>query len=348
MDKVRIGVVGIGFGQQVHVPAFRSDPRCEVVAISASTLERASQVAARLGIEKAVRVWGEMIEDPNIDAVSIAVPPSLQPEIAVAALLCRKAVFCEKPLAVTKAAALKMVAAAEQAEVANMVDFEFVEIEEWQRAKSILDSGGIGELRHIAVSWNVETHAAKAGSNSWKTSVEEGGGTLNSFVSHAFYYLEWFAGPIKKLCASMFRAPGDPRIADTLAVICLEIETGLAASLSISNHAFLGNGHRVEFYGDKGTMVLQNSADDYARGFGLLYGTRESNRLAVISSGFRAETAGGDGRIAVVARLVRRFVNWIETGVPSMPSFKEGLRVQALLEAARKSHELGCWVNGPF
>ena len=344
--KVRIGVIGIGFGQQVHVPAFRADPRCDVVAICASTLERASKVAAQLGIDKAFGDWREMIEDPSIDTITIATPPSIQTEIAVAALAQGKAVFCEKPLAISQAAALEMVEAAERAGVANMVDFEFPEIVEWQQAKSILDSSGIGNLRHVSVSWNVETYANKMGLKSWKTSVEEGGGTLNSFVSHAFHYMEWFAGPVKRLLANLFRAPGDNRTGDTLAVLCLELESGVAASLSISSDAFLGNGHRIEFYGDKGTLVLDNSTPDYVRGFRLLYGTRTSNRLEeVLCSGDRSEAIGSDGRIAAVARLVERFVNWVETGVPSTPSFKEGLRVQSLLEAARKSHELGCWVD---
>lgn len=348
MDKVRIGVIGIGFGQQVHVPAFRSDSRCEVVAICASRLGRASEVAARLGIAKAFGDWRQMIANPDVDAISVATPPSLQAEIAVAALAHRKAVFCEKPVAVSKAGALAMVAAAEQARVANMVDFEFAEIEEWQRAKSILDSGGIGNLGHVAVSWNVETYASKMNLKSWKTTMEDGGGTLNSFVSHAFHYLEWFAGPIQRLSARLFRVPGDARTGDTLAVLCLELESGAAVSLSVSSHAFLGNGHRLEFYGDQGTLILDNATSDYARGFRLLHGTRTSDRLEVVCSADRSGADGRDGRIAVVARLVGRFVSWFETGIPKAPSFKEGLRVQSLLEAARRSHDSGHWIDGPF
>lgn len=348
MHKLRVGVVGVGFGQQVHVPAFRLDPRCEVVAICASGLERAGRVAARLGIEKAFGDWREMIEDPSINAIGIATPPALQPMVAVAALARGKAVFCEKPLALSKAEALGMVAAAEQAGVANIVDFEFPEIEQWQQAKSILGSGGIGRLRHMAISWNVETYANQAGLRSWKTNAEEGGGVLNGFVSHVFYYLEWLAGDIRRLSANLFRPPSDLRRGETLAVICLELESGAATSVSVSNHAFLGNGHRVEFYGDEGTLVLDNSTPDYARGFRLLYGTRASNRPEVISSGEGLEAGRCDGRIAAVACLVERFVSWVENGIPSRPSFKEGLRVQSLLEAARRSRESGCWVDGPF
>ncbi|MDI6828933.1 MAG: Gfo/Idh/MocA family oxidoreductase [Armatimonadota bacterium] len=345
--KVRLGIIGTGFGQQVHIPAFHSDARCDVAAVCASSLQRASEVAMRQRIAKSFGDWREMVEDPSIDAISIATPPSIQAEIAIAALAHGKAVFCEKPLATSKALALEMVKAAEQAGVANMVDFEFPEIEEWQQARSILNSNGIGNLHHISVLWNVETYANRMGLKSWKTNIEEGGGTLNSFVSHVFYYIEWFAGPVKSLSAKLFHALGDARTADTLAVLCLELESGAAVSLSVSTHAFLGSGHHIEFYGDEGTLVLDNSTPDYARGFRLLYGTRTSNRLEVVCSDDRSEAIKSDGRIPAVARLVKRFIDWIETGIPSMPSFKEGLRVQSLLEAARESHRFGHWVDVP-
>ncbi len=86
-----------------------------------------------------------------------------------------------------------------------MVDFEFPDIDEWQQAKTLLDQGGVGNLRHIAVTWNVQTYANRMGLSSWKTRMEDGGGTLYSFVSHVFYYLEWFAGSIRRLVCNLFR-----------------------------------------------------------------------------------------------------------------------------------------------
>jgi hypothetical protein len=344
-SKIQVGVVGIGFGQQVHVPAFQLNDRCQVQAVCASTEERAAEVAKRLQVDRALGNWQALVSDPAIDAISIAVPPAAQTEIAIAAIAQGKAVFCEKPLAISFAAAHKLATSAEQAGVANMVDFEFPEIDEWQQAKTILDRGGVGSLRHIAVSWNVETYANRMGLSSWKTCLEAGGGTLYSFVSHVFYYLEWFAGPIRRLTCSLFRPPGDTRSGDTLAALCLELESGVAASLSISSDSFLGNGHRVEFYGDAGTLVLNNPTADYVSGFQVLHGTRTSKQLELVQLDRPASTAIKDGRLVVVSRLVNRFVSWLETGVPAAPSFKDGLRVQHLLEAAKKSHDSGCWVD---
>src|ERR1700729_2517911 len=126
--KLRIGVAGIGFGQHVHIPAFRLNQDCEVVGVCASTHDRARAVADRTGVGCAFGDWREMIEDSRIDAVTLALPPALQTTVAIAALGLGKAVFCEKPLATSVEDAAQMVIAADSSALANMVDFEFPEL----------------------------------------------------------------------------------------------------------------------------------------------------------------------------------------------------------------------------
>ncbi len=342
--KFKIGIVGIGFGQQAHLPAFRSDPRCEVVAICASRQEQADAVAARHGIAEAYSDWRRLIEAPHIDAISIATPPAVQAEIASAALEQGKAVFCEKPLAASEEQASRLLMQANQRRLPHMVDFEFPDIEAWQHTKAVLDSGSIGALRHLAVSWNVETYANRIGLDSWKTRLEEGGGVLCSFVSHSFHYVEWLLGKIRRLSARLVSAPGDRRTADSLAVICLELTSGSIVSLSVSSHAFMGHGHRLEFYGDRGTLVLDNSTADYVDGFQLQRATRESVCFETLVPATLSE---GDGRIAVVSRVTRRFVDWLSTGAEQQPNFADGLRVQSLIERAKRSDRTGRWVDCP-
>lgn len=348
VTPIRIGVIGIGFGQRAHVPAFSAAAGCEVVALCASTVQRATKIAERLGIPKAYGDWRALVDDPTIDAITVATPPDLQPDIVLAALAQGKAVFCEKPLATSQAEAIQMAEVAKQAGLPNMLDFELPEIEAWRRAKTILGEDRVGPLRQIAIEWHVETYANRMGLSSWKTDTRTGGGTLNAFVSHVFHYVEWFAGPVQELSARLFRAPGDMRTGDTVTVLCLKLASGTPVSASVSSNSSLGNGHRVTFYGDEGTMVLDNASTDYARGFQLHHGTRHSNRLEEIDLNEDAGIPGADGRVPLVARMAERFANWIRNGVPARPNFVDGLRVQSLLDAARRSDESGCWVRGPF
>src|SRR4051794_36757263 len=120
--KVRVAIVGLGFGQSVALPAFAADPRCEVMALCASTTEHARQVAAKKSIGKAYGDWRELAADPEIGAVAIATLPSLQPEIALAMLAAGKAVLCEKPLATSLSDAQRLTEAAEWSGLPNMVD----------------------------------------------------------------------------------------------------------------------------------------------------------------------------------------------------------------------------------
>ena len=306
-------------------------------------------MAARLGIDNGFAGWRALIESGNIDAVAIATPPAAQPEIALAAFSRGLAVFCEKPLALTLAAARDMADAAQHAGVANMVDFIFPEIEAWRKAKTIIEEGGLGRLRHVTVDWRVETATNRTAVDSWKTRTADGGGggALNGFLPHSLYALEWFLGPIARIGAGLFQAPDDRRSGDTFAQLSVVFDSGLAASLSVGVAAFLGPGHRLAFYGNEGTLSLENGAADYVKGFHLSHGTRQSGRLEPVSVDEEADGWEGDGRIIAASRIVGRFLDWMETDQEATPSFKDGLRVQFLLDAARCSHESGRWQDVP-
>ena len=195
-DPISVGIVGIGYGQHVLAPAFAADERCQVAAICASTTDRAEAVARRLSIPRALGDWRALVADPEIDVLAIAVPPALQVPVVLAAAAARKAVFCEKPVAPTASQAHAMLRAVEDARVVHAVDFLFPEIAAWKRASQIIRGGELGALRQIDLSWKVETYAHRTRSDSWKLRNADGGGTLNNFVSHSIYYLEWLFGPI--------------------------------------------------------------------------------------------------------------------------------------------------------
>jgi predicted dehydrogenase len=338
MNLLRIGVVGTGYGQHVLVPAFRSDPRCAVIGIAASTQKRAQVVADRLSVEKAYGGWKDLVADPNIDVVAIAVPPVLQPQIVLAALDQGKPVFCEKPLAVVLDDAKEMARIAEQKVIASAVDFIFPEIPAWQKTKELLENGAIGDLRHVVLQWKVETYANKHGLTSWKTNSIDGGGTLNNFVAHSFYYLEWLLGPISSLTADLSRVPGDNREGDTQAILAFEFKSGVSASVTVCTASPDGDGQRLEIFGATGSLILHNPEADYVRGFKLYLASADGlgGNPVTVDRGW-AE-GDGDGRVLAVGLIVERFVNWIEGGHEAWPNLSDGLRVQTLLSAARKSN----------
>jgi predicted dehydrogenase len=344
--RIGVGIVGIGFGRAVHLPALRLDPRFDVRAICASTAPRARRIAEECGIPQAYGDWRELLAAPGIEAVTIAVPPPLQPEIAIAALEQGKHVFCEKPLADTAVAAGQMAARAAAGRLANMVDFEFTACDAWRTAKRAVESRHVGPLRQIHADWHVETYAMQHRLHSWKTDVA-GGGTLLSFASHSFHYLEWLAGPIRRLRAWLHRHGEEPGNADSMAQLQFELRDGAAGSLTASSNAPFGSGHRLEIYGEEGAIHLVNFTRDYLDGFTVRCINRQGEVPLppaddVESPGIAAVK---DGRIRAVAEMVGRFGDAIEKDMPAWPDFRDGLRVQFLLDLARESQATGKWID---
>lgn len=335
--RLRIGFVGAGFGQRVHVPAFRADSRCEVVAICATTLEHAAKAAEQAGLSEAYGSLGDMLRKAGVDAVSIAAPPAAQPELIVEAAKAGKHVFCEKPLAAHEKDAARALAAVEGAGVVHAIDFIFPEIGAWRRGEMVLKAGTLGKLRHAALTWRVETHAFAYGLNSWKTRNADGGGALGNFMSHSLYYLEWLLGSFTRVAARLGRGRG---AGDSRVDAWFEAAEGFPVTVAIANDAFRGSGHRLEIYGEQGTLVLNNPTSDYVNGFELSLATRADD-------GFSAEPgeefANGDGRIGAVSAIVRRFVDGVLSGRPVKPNLADGVRVQRLIEKVRLADEAGCW-----
>jgi predicted dehydrogenase len=337
---IRLGIVGCNYGRTVLMPAFQADPRCTVIALAGSNEARTQKLARAAELAKAYGDWRALVEDKDVQAVAIATPPALQAQIACAALQRGKPVFAEKPMASTLADARAMLRAADLSRLPTMIDFNFHQIASWQRAKSLLDDGAIGALRHMAVHWHVENRATQMRLRNWKTLSDGGGGVLGNFVSHCFHYLEWFCGPVARLSVRLSGLPDDATL-QTTAAMAFDFESGAPASLSMSCASYLGSGHRLEFYGEDGTLVLSNTTSDYMRGFELFHARRPAAALARIPVEDADDARYPDGRIAPVSRLARLFLDAIEGGGRPQPNFATGFRVQQLIDAAQRSHREG-------
>jgi len=340
---LRVAIVGCNYGRTVLLPAFRTDPRCEVVALAGTDAARTAELARAANVARGTSDWAALVEDRGVDAVAVAVPPALQPEVARRALDLGKPVFVEKPLAANLAGAQAMLESALRSRRPTMIDFNFPELPAWRRAKAMLDAGAVGRLRHVVVTWNVENQATRLRLKSWKTNGAGGGGLLGNFVSHCFHYLEWFCGTMSGLGGRAFTLPESD--ADGSIALALAFASGAGGSLQMSCASFLGSGHRVELYGDDGTLVLANPTLDYFRGFELTHARRADDALRAVA----IEDTGGDQlpdiRVVPVARLVRRFIDACENGGSPSPGFAEGYRVQCLIDAARRAHAAGRWIE---
>jgi len=111
-ERVRFGYVGCGFmAQKVHIPNFKNIPECEFLAIAEVREKLGRKVQARYGIPRFYRSHLELADDPDIDAVGVSAPFTLQDAIARDLLNAGKHVFMEKPMAVSVEQAERILAA---------------------------------------------------------------------------------------------------------------------------------------------------------------------------------------------------------------------------------------------
>ena len=276
--------------------------------------------------------WRDVVTAADVDVVSIAVPPAAQPAIVIEAARRGKHVFCEKPVASSVGPAREALNAVQDAGVVHAVDFLFPEAPAWSEARALLEADTIGAVRHFSYTWRVETHASRLDLDTWKSRPEDGGGAPGNFASHVFYNIEWLLGPIAALDG--FRFSGAPRTGRAVDGT-VRLENGATGTVSVSTDAFLGCGHVVELFGERGTVQLSNAGTDYVSGFELCVGTRQSGVLALLTS---APAASGDGRVAAISRIVRRFVDAVAGGRAMTPNLAHGVRVQELLSLAAETN----------
>lgn len=334
-----MGIVGLGFGQQVHAPIFLRRADCEVVGIAASGQDRANEVARKLGIPHGFGDWRELVTKSKVDLISIATPPAVQYEIAKTALRSGISVLCEKPLALdaNQSGELQATAGGTPA----MVDFEFPEIECWRACSDLIGNGSIGPICSVDVRWTLQTYANLHGLKSWKTCTSAGGGALFSFGSHVFHYLEWLAGPLAEISAVLNWSESEREGGDTKVTGSVKFLSGARGSITIDTNQPDGAKHSIQLQGEKGGLTLENLEKDYISGFRLIKANGRQ-RHAVENT----KSNQGDGRIAAVGSLAGRLVNWIQSGAPAQPDLAAGHRVQTLLAAALKSNAVGGqWVS---
>lgn len=151
MSKIRWGILSTAkIGTEKVIPAMQQGSHSEVTAIASRDVDRAKEAAAQLGIAKAYGTYEELLADPDVDAIYNPLPNHLHVSWSIKALEAGKHVLCEKPIGLTSGEGQQLVdAGARFPNLKLMEAFMYRHNLQWQRAREILQSGGIGELRTI-------------------------------------------------------------------------------------------------------------------------------------------------------------------------------------------------------
>src|SRR5579884_2125577 len=150
MRKLRWGVLGVAnIAVKKVVPGMKNCTRSEVVAIASRDLARARDAAEQLGIPRAYGSYEELLADPEIDAIYNPLPNHLHVPWSIRAAEAGKHVLCEKPIALSSEETSQLIAVRDRTGVKIGEAFMVRTHPEWLRARELVQSGAIGDLRAI-------------------------------------------------------------------------------------------------------------------------------------------------------------------------------------------------------
>jgi predicted dehydrogenase len=153
MRELGIGLIGTGFMGRAHALAFNNaravfelPVTLKLAALADADTERAQRCASAWGFAQAHGDWQALIDDPKVDVVAITTPNHLHYPMAMAAIAAGKAVYCEKPLAVSLEQADAMRRAANAAGVVTRVGYNYQHNPMIGLARQMIAKGELGEI----------------------------------------------------------------------------------------------------------------------------------------------------------------------------------------------------------
>ena len=169
--------------------------------------EIAADAKERFGFEKCCTDWRDIVNDPEIDVVSICTPNNVHAEIAIAALNAGKHVLCEKPIASTLEDAKAMAEAAKKAAqkgIIAMNAYQYRRVPAIDLAKKFIDEGSIGKILNVRCTYLQSWSADPASPLSWRFQKDiAGAGTLGDIASHVIDIAQYLAGDIEAVTGMM-------------------------------------------------------------------------------------------------------------------------------------------------
>ncbi|MCC3371595.1 Gfo/Idh/MocA family protein [Cohnella sp. REN36] len=184
MEKIKVAVIGCGtIANSAHIPAYMANPDAEIKYFCDIDLTRAEQAVQKYGVGQAVADYRTILEDPEVEAVSVCTPNHVHASISIDCLRAGKHVLCEKPAARTYAEALEMQKV--QNETGKVLNIGVVNRFNTgvNKIKKLIEDGELGELYHVYVSFRAHRSIPGLG-GAFTTKAIAGGGALIDWGVH--------------------------------------------------------------------------------------------------------------------------------------------------------------------
>ncbi|ABG29951.1 gfo/Idh/MocA family oxidoreductase [Roseobacter denitrificans] len=361
MAEIGIGIIGGGYMGKAHAVAFSAvgavfdttlRPRLEMVA--ASTESSAASYAKSYGFARSTGDWRVLVADADVQAIVIASPPETHLEITRAAAALGKPVFCEKPLGRSVEDGKEMVQAVEAARAVNMIGFNYIRTPASQYARALIAEGEIGDITWFRGEHTEDFYADPDAPATWRAQGDSNG-CMGDLAPHMINAALALIGPIGSVMAEIETVHktrgGAPVTNDDQGQIMCRFTNGAMGHLFFSRTATGRKmGYIYEVTGTRGAIRFDQE-DQNALWLYKAEGPEAQRGFRKILTGpahpdyepFCQGPGHGTGYQDQIIIEARDFLAAIEAGKSRWPTFRDGLEVSNIVEAARRSHAARAW-----
>ncbi|HVF11185.1 MAG TPA: Gfo/Idh/MocA family oxidoreductase [Abditibacteriaceae bacterium] len=281
MEKVRCAVIGAGWwATTAHIPALKSHPAAELVAVQTSEQETADRIAADFDAPYATTVVEDVLALDELDAVIVSSIPKLHYEQAKAALERGMHVLIEKPMTFTVREARELVEIAERNHLVFLISAPWHYTPHGIEARRLIQAGALGQLKMISIlmtnftqglyqglPWekvfgknptlqNSATPYLRPGQYSYSDPLLAGGGQIYCQVSHAAAYVGFLTNTQPREVFARFDNAGTA--VDVYDALNIKLSDGTLVSLASTGATMLSDRHyEVRIYGTRGMILLE-------------------------------------------------------------------------------------------
>ena len=344
--KVKVGIIGSQFEADIHAASFQIMPEeAEVVAVASPTPGHPEALAQKYGIPRVFHDYRKLLDEDDIEMVTIAAPNYLHARLTVEVANAGKHVVCEKPLCMTLEEADEMIDVCRRQGVLLLYAEELFFTPKYVQAKKMADEGAFGKVYLVKQS---EKHSGPHAAWFWDVR-RSGGGVTFDMGCHAFEFFRWMLGkpPVESVYADMGTYVHREKTAgDDNSLIIVKFDGGVTGLAEESWAKPGGMDDCAEVHGSEGVAYA-----DLLQGNSILTYSKKGPTYAVEKA---STTAGWSFTIFEeiwnygFPQEFEHFVDCVRNDKPPLEAGEDGRAVLEMVFAAYESAREGRRIALPF
>jgi predicted dehydrogenase len=383
MAELNVALIGHQFMGKAHSNAYRQVRRFfpgklrfrMKVLCGKACAEELEATAAQFGWEESDCEWERVVDRKDVDVVDISTPGFLHHPMALAAARNGKHVICEKPLANTLAEAKEMLRAVEKAGVLHYVNYNYRRVPAVAYAKRLIEDGRVGDIYHYHGAYLQDWIMDPDFPLVWRLQKKySGSGALGDIAAHATDLAQFLNSDITELVGQMTTFIKERPLPGTASgawgskgkkgkkgKVTVDDDTNFLArfkngSVGVFESSRFGGGRRnfntFQVYGSKGSLawnfermneleVFDRTQKSVSQGYKTILATEADHPYA----GAWWPPGHLIGYEHTFVHALYDFLSCLEEDRMPEPSFRDGVKVQAVLDAVERSAKSGKWTK---